>query len=49
MSTRPIALLRDLFAATPLAIFANAVHEILQSRAPSRLRSATVPAGSIPR
>jgi hypothetical protein len=33
MSTRPAApILADLFAATPLAIFANALREILQSR-----------------
>jgi hypothetical protein len=51
MSSRTAAptlalLLRELFAATPLAIFAGALREILQSR---RRGSVAVLAGSAPR
>jgi hypothetical protein len=46
-STKSLApLLRELFAATPLAIFAGALREILQSR---RRGSVTVPLGTVPR
>jgi hypothetical protein len=48
-STPPTALLRELFAATPLGILTDAVRKILQARAPRSLHSATVPAGGVPR